>query len=269
MKRRSVLHATADQYAEGATVHGVGYIFDELLPAIDRIIWTVSVLGFFALAVFFTTNAYNDWQENLVITTLKNTAKDVTELPFPAVTVCSAGLTMATVSRALSRDFAEWADTSASKALHADPLLAATRLKRATSEGTSASDYMLEKFGIPADSKYSIFDVLNAMSSGDVEKSTAVNGVAQNQIACKDTDPGSQTTVSEETLCIDSGGVPVPLWDGSETSTLCTLLDTEMFETYDASYSCQKINGLNTSSYIGPWGTIGDLSKLSSLYKRH
>ena len=34
--RRSILHATADEYAEGATVHGVSYIFNELLPAIDR-----------------------------------------------------------------------------------------------------------------------------------------------------------------------------------------------------------------------------------------
>ena len=34
--RRSILHATADEYAEGATVHGVSYIFNELLPIIDR-----------------------------------------------------------------------------------------------------------------------------------------------------------------------------------------------------------------------------------------
>ena len=43
--------------------------------ATDRVIWGASVTAFFILAVFFTTNAYTDWQENLVITTLKNTAK--------------------------------------------------------------------------------------------------------------------------------------------------------------------------------------------------
>ena len=102
-KTSSVLRTTADDYAEGATVHGVGYIFNELLPDVDRVIWALSVMFFFILAVFFTTNVYTDWQDNLVITTLKNTAKDVTELPFPAVTICSEGLNMETVSKALAR----------------------------------------------------------------------------------------------------------------------------------------------------------------------
>ena len=68
--RRSVLHSTADQYAEVdlfvftclalqyfldllvfpstlskvASVHGLRYIFEERLPSSDRILWTAAVL---------------------------------------------------------------------------------------------------------------------------------------------------------------------------------------------------------------------------------
>ena len=181
--KRSVLHATADEYAEGATVHGVGYIFDELLPTIDRVIWGVSVGFFFVLAVLFTTNAYTDWQDNMVITTLKNTAKDVSELVFPAVTVCSEGLNMDAVSRALSRDFSEWSEQQTG-ALHRDLSNPFIRLKREAEGPRDASSYMQEKFGISPESEFSIFDVINAMSSSNVEKSTASDGVRKNQLAC-------------------------------------------------------------------------------------
>ena len=142
--KRSVLHATADEYAEGATVHGVGYIFDELLPTIDRVIWGFSVGFFFVLAVMFTTNAYTDWQDNMVITTLKNTAKDVTELVFPAVTICSEGLNMDAVSKALARDFSEWASEKQAEALHSDLANPFIRLKRDVGGQTDASSYMQE-----------------------------------------------------------------------------------------------------------------------------
>ena len=59
VERRSVLHSTADQYAEVrfllatrrnlssskvASVHGLRYIFEERLPSSDRILWTAAVL---------------------------------------------------------------------------------------------------------------------------------------------------------------------------------------------------------------------------------
>ena len=246
--KRSVLHATADEYAEGATVHGVGYIFDELLPTIDRVIWGVSVGFFFVLAVLFTTNAYTDWQDNMVITTLKNTAKDVTELVFPAVTVCSEGLNMDAVSKALARDFSEWSDkeSRSAEALHSDIANPFIRLKREVGGRTDASSYMQEKFGISRDSDFSIFDVINAMSSSNVEKSTASDGVRKNQLACASS--GGESTkseVSNETLCVDSGGVVV-------NYDLCFLAGTTPMTTFDETTFCNRTNGLNTSVFTFP-----------------
>jgi hypothetical protein len=163
--KSSVLCNTTDQYADGATVHGVGYIFNESLPSVDRIIWAVGVCFFFALAIFFTTSSYLDWQENQVMTSLKNTALDVTSLQFPAVTICSEGLDMEAVSRALTRDIDEWKNREV---------------------GTTA-EYMREKFSIAPDSEISILDVISAMSSSDVDKSSGSNGVRNNQLACNPT----------------------------------------------------------------------------------
>ena len=247
--KRSVLHATADEYAEGATVHGVGYIFDELLPTIDRVIWGVSVGFFFVLAVLFTTNAYTDWQDNMVITTLKNTAKDVTELVFPAVTVCSEGLNMDAVSKALARDFSEWSEEKhRAEALHSDLANPFIRLnKRQVGVGpTDASNYMQEKFGISQDSEFSIFDVINAMSSSNVEKSTASDGVRKNQLACASSGgAATKSEVSNETLCIDSGGVVVDF-------DLCFLVGTTPMTTFDQLTFCNRTNGLNTSTFTFP-----------------
>ena len=41
------------------------------------------------LAIYLSVESYNQWQERPVITTLKNTAKPVTEVPFPMVTISS------------------------------------------------------------------------------------------------------------------------------------------------------------------------------------
>lgn len=242
------MHATADEYAECATVHGVGYIFNELLPTIDRVIWGVSVGFFFVLAVLFTTNAYADWQDNMVITTLKNTAKDVTELVFPAVTVCSEGLNMDAVSKALARDFSEWSDKEArsTEALHSDIANPFIRLKRQVGGSADAASYMQEKFGISRDSDFSIFDVINAMSSSNVEKSTASDGVRKNQLACASS--GGTTArpeVSNETLCIDSGGFVV-------NYDLCFLAGTTPMTTFDETAFCNRTNGLNTSLFTFP-----------------
>ena len=43
-----------------------------------------------------------------MVTTLKNTAKIVTDIPFPALTVCSSGLHMNNVEKKLIQDFGNW-----------------------------------------------------------------------------------------------------------------------------------------------------------------
>ena len=43
-----------------------------------------------------------------MVTILKDTAKLVTEVPFPALTICSSGLHMSYVEKKLMKDFDDW-----------------------------------------------------------------------------------------------------------------------------------------------------------------
>ena len=131
---KSSVMMTATEYAAGATVHGVAYIFNRSLPSIDRVVWTIFELIFLLLAGYFTLTMYTDWQENSVLTTLKTTAKEVTELEFPAITICSEGLNMDAVAKALEKDIDQWQSSSRS-----------ARNKR---EYNARARYMEEKFSI-------------------------------------------------------------------------------------------------------------------------
>ena len=42
------------------------------------------------------------------MTVLKNTAKLVSDVPFPALTICSSGLHMSNVEKKVIRDFDDW-----------------------------------------------------------------------------------------------------------------------------------------------------------------
>ena len=57
-----------------------------------------------SLAAYWSVTAYGNWQESLVVTTLKDPAKSVSSLPFPAVTICTSGLDM----DAVMKDFKTW-----------------------------------------------------------------------------------------------------------------------------------------------------------------
>ena len=66
------------------------------------------VLAFLGLATGLTWNTWTQWREEQVVTTLKNTAKPVTEVPFPAVTICGSGFHMNNVEKQVTEDFAAW-----------------------------------------------------------------------------------------------------------------------------------------------------------------
>ena len=109
--KQSVLKENAISYAQHSTIHGVPYIFDRNTPVLDRIFWALAVLGLLTTALIWASSAYQEWNENPVITTLKDTEKEVAGLEFPAVTICSEGLNMDTVYKALEMDINTWKQT--------------------------------------------------------------------------------------------------------------------------------------------------------------
>ena len=148
--------------------------------------------------------------------------------------------------RALARDFSQWA---------AEAGAAGDGRRKRQAGQKSATVYMQEKFGIKPEDDFSIFEVVNAMSSSNVEKSTGANGVRTNQLAC--TEAGKNFLVSNETLCDDFGGVIVERTDSNGTvSSLCFLVGTKNSSTYNFTTACKRTNGLNTSLHIFPWNFL-------------
>ena len=85
--KKKVFAATAKEYASRTSIHGISYISDQRLSLVDRILWLLVVLAFVGLATILTWDIWEQWEEEQVVTTLKNTAKPVTEVPFPTVTI--------------------------------------------------------------------------------------------------------------------------------------------------------------------------------------
>ena len=121
----------------------------------------VAVLSVFA--IYLSICVYTNWRSHLVVTQLTDTDFPVAGLDFPAVTICSEGLHMEAVERALVRDIQLW---------HGDN----GRRKRSTwMNPDNVAKFMKERFNL--DRGESIFDILTAMATpGDV--GTAVRTAA-------------------------------------------------------------------------------------------
>ena len=154
--------ATLKSYSSNATVHGLSYITDLRLPVVDRVVWFVVVVVFGAGAAFLSHGVFQVWQNNLVVTKLKNTELPVTQLDFPAVTICSEGLNMEAVQRVIETDYKEWKK----------------RPKRADKDEDLIKEvekFLLTTYGI--EGGQNIFEIIIGMAAYDPDKSFANNGL--------------------------------------------------------------------------------------------
>ena len=70
---RVAIKKTLSDFAEHTTIHGIGYIFDGVIPRFERFIWFL-IFGFFGtLAMYWTGTDYYLWQGNPVLTSIKST----------------------------------------------------------------------------------------------------------------------------------------------------------------------------------------------------
>ena len=111
-----------------------------------------------------------------VITTLKQTTFPITEVAFPALTICGSGFHMDNVKIALQHNFKKWRGEMGKK----DVNLVAQDF----------AEYMEEKFQISSngsnEERPNILDMLDTMIASDAEASVASNGVRQNALACSE-----------------------------------------------------------------------------------
>ena len=160
-KPQSAILATLRSYASNATVHGLSYIGDRNLPVVDRLVWLVVVVVFGSCAVYLSHGVFKEWQSNKVVTTLRETELPITELDFPAITICSAGLNMEAVEKVIETDFEEWKKNK--------------REKRDVGAKKEVDKFLENTYGIKGDT--SILDIIMGMVADNPDTSFASNGI--------------------------------------------------------------------------------------------
>jgi hypothetical protein len=157
----------AEDYAERSTVHGISYIFDSKLGRLDRILWFAIVISSMSLALWMISSSYSSWQDNLVMTTLKTTTKKISELDFPAVTICAGGRHMGLVEKVLYNNFLKWN-------------ISQTQENRSNLVEEQVSAFMKDVFEIE-DKGINIMDILDTMIAPEA---SASNAIRKHQVSC-------------------------------------------------------------------------------------
>ena len=63
------------EYAANTTIGGISYIFDGALLILERLLWLVVFVVLVILAVYWSLEAYQQWKESPVLTSVKTTGK--------------------------------------------------------------------------------------------------------------------------------------------------------------------------------------------------
>ena len=120
----------------------------------------------------------------------------MSEINFPAVTVCSQGLNMENVARAVERDFYDWhqEQPQAGDSRHEDSLQERMAL------------YLREKFDID-DSDPSLLEIIQSMTSVGGPTAIMAESLTKNVKKCSEREKTADATLEEES--IERSKIPV------------------------------------------------------------
>ena len=64
--KKAALTQTTEEYASRSSIHGIGYVFDNELNLVDRLLWLIVVLLFLGFATALTFNFWTQWENEQV-----------------------------------------------------------------------------------------------------------------------------------------------------------------------------------------------------------
>ena len=70
-------------YSEISSIQGLVYIFMAHQSLLGRLFWTSVVVGMTGLGIYWSVQAYAEWEESPVLTTLSTPAMYISDLEFP------------------------------------------------------------------------------------------------------------------------------------------------------------------------------------------
>ena len=119
---------------------------------------------------------------------LQDVAKPVTDLDFPSVTICSSGLNMEAVRRALYNDFANWKVDN--------------KRVQGLDDQKALSKYMEEKYAMTI-GEGNIFDTIKGMNSppvGETEKGNNAAAVVSSLASCVKKNESRRESEKDESI---------------------------------------------------------------------
>ncbi|XP_069704368.1 pickpocket protein 28-like isoform X2 [Periplaneta americana] len=77
------------EFCEKTTLHGLKFVGDRKLHLLERLFWTLAFILATLTASYFIIVVYNKWDETPVIVSIGARATQMSDIPFPAVTICT------------------------------------------------------------------------------------------------------------------------------------------------------------------------------------
>ena len=239
---------TLRDYSEAATVHGVSYVFSRSLPLVDRLVWGLITLTCLSLATYWSITAYGNWQENMVVTTLKDPAKSLSSLPFPAVTICTSGLDMEAVKDKLMKDFNSWKMEEGKTSIDKEE------------DKVHLEEYMKAKFEIEdIGSNFfakNIFDIVKALSSPNPGKTMKSLSVLERVIACSKQEESKTINRKKRSTASESGQIFPFQYEGDVYARVAVPSGNRM--SMDVVVAACKSEGMRPFCWSNNRGASGD-----------
>ena len=86
------IKSTIQEFATTTTIHGISYVSDKTVKAFDRILWIVALCLGTGFAIILSLEAWIEWKDSPVLTSVSSTGLPIHTIDFPAITICSQGL---------------------------------------------------------------------------------------------------------------------------------------------------------------------------------
>lgn len=76
------------EFCNSTSLHGFRYIGEQSRNILERILWVLIMLISVGFSAYFISKIYTKWDNSPVIVTLSTVPVGISEIPFPAVTIC-------------------------------------------------------------------------------------------------------------------------------------------------------------------------------------
>ena len=99
---------SVSEYSSASSIHGLFYLSEDRREFYEKALWFIVVVSASLFAITSSIKAYNQWQDDPILTSIATTAYPVQNVPFPSITICSQGAANEIVDAAIFKQFVDY-----------------------------------------------------------------------------------------------------------------------------------------------------------------